>query len=214
MFEEEKYYLLTDAEKEKFAKVGSYLLAHTFLTREVYEYKDKLGKINPDYRFVEKYFDLFSQYLDMFGYTLDKDDVYGIISLNNKYSHNLVRLDKFPTLLLLTLRMIYDDGRSESAYSSNNVVYTNVGSIIQKMFEIKVIVKRPTIKEMTDSFKMISRYNVISKLDKTFDDASANIVILPTITKIVSNEKINAIFAMVFNNEEGVEEASIEGDEA
>ena len=86
MFEEEKYYLLTDAEKEKFAKVGSYLLAHTFLTREVYEYKDKLGKINPDYRFVEKYFDLFSQYLDMFGYTLDKDDAARIYG-------NLVKLD-------------------------------------------------------------------------------------------------------------------------
>lgn len=214
MFEEEKYYLLTDQEKEKFAKVGSYLLAHTFLTREVYEVKDKLGKINADYRFVEKYFDLFAKYLEMFGYELDKDDVYGIIALKNKYGHNIVRLDKFPTLMLLTLRMIYDDGRSESAYSSNNVVYTTVGAIIQKMFEIKVIVKKPTIKEMTDAFKMISRYNVISKLDKTYEDATANIVIMPTITRVVSNEKINAIFAMVFNSEEGVEDTTIEGDVA
>ncbi len=209
MLDEEKYYMLTDLEKEKFAKVGSFLLAHTFLTREIYETKDKLGKINPDYRFIEKYYEMFDKYFDMFGYTLEKDDVYGIIQINNKYNHNLVRLDKFTTLLLLTLRMIYDDGRSQSAYSSNNAVYTSIGAIIQKMFDLKIITKKPTIKEMSEGFKNINRYNVISKLDKTFEDVTSNLVIMPTIIKVVSNEKINAIFAMVFDNELGTESETI-----
>lgn len=197
---DEKYYLFTDNEKEKFAKVANYLLAHSFITREIYETKDRMGKINADYRFIEKYYDIFDEFLSMVGYDLDLNDIYGVISIRNRYNHNLVRFDKFTTLLMLTLRMLYDDGRSQSSSSSNNVVYTTIGNVVHKMFDLKIISKKPTLKELGEGFRNLARYNLISKLDKTYDDANATIVILPTVIEVVSNEKINAIFNMVFDD--------------
>ena len=197
---DEKYYLFTDNEKEKFAKVANYLLAHSFITREIYETKDRMGKINADYRFIEKYYEIFEEFLSMVGYDLDLNDIYGVISIKNRYNHNLVRFDKFTTLLMLTLRMMYDDGRSQSASSSNNVVYTTIGNVVHKMFDLKIISKKPTLKDLGEGFRNLARYNVLCKLDKTYEDANATIVILPTVIEVVSNEKINAIFNMVFDD--------------
>ena len=47
------YNNLTNAEKERFAKLVNYLLNKTFVTREIFESKDKIGKIKADYRFIE-----------------------------------------------------------------------------------------------------------------------------------------------------------------
>ena len=79
----ENYNNLTNAEKERFAKLVNYLLSKTFVTREIFETKDKLGKINADYRFIEKYYDLFEGYLKVINYVLKTDEVIGVIYLEN-----------------------------------------------------------------------------------------------------------------------------------
>ena len=56
------YNNLTNAEKERFAKLVNYLLTKTFVTREIFESRDKIGKINADYRFIERYITLFEGY--------------------------------------------------------------------------------------------------------------------------------------------------------
>ena len=67
------YNNLTNAEKERFAKLVNYLLNKTFVTREIFESRDKIGKINADYRFIEKYYDLFEGYLKVINYLLKTD---------------------------------------------------------------------------------------------------------------------------------------------
>ena len=42
----DKYNTLTNSERERFAKLLNYLLNKTFVTREIFESKDRLGKIN------------------------------------------------------------------------------------------------------------------------------------------------------------------------
>ena len=193
------YNNLTNAEKERFSKLVNYLLNKTYVSREIYETKDKLGKINADYRFIEKYYDLFEGYLKVINYILKTDEVIGVIYLENEYGYNKLRLDKLTTLVLFTLRTIYDEEKERNASSS--VVYISTASLIYKLLELKVVSKKPTMKNITDSLRILVTQNILTKIEGSLDDSACQLAILPTILLIVSNEKIDAIYSMVFQDE-------------
>ncbi len=206
----EHYNELADIEKERFASVCAFLLSKSFLTREVYENKSKIGKINADYRFVERYLDIFEGYFKIMGYRVLNNEMFGFIYLENDYGYNRMRLDKLTTLILFTLRTIYDEEKEKNATS--NVVYLNVGSLIFKLLDINVVSKKPTIKEMSDSLRLLINHNVITKIEGSIEDSACLIAIMPTILEVVSNEKINAIYDMVFGESDKAK-ASIEIEE-
>lgn len=193
------YNNLTNAEKERFSKLVNYLLNKTFVCREIYETKDKLGKINADYRFIEKFYDLFEGYLKVINYTLKTDEVIGVIYLENEYGYNKLRLDKLTTLVLFTLRSIYDEEKERNATSS--VVYISTASLIYKLLELKVVSKKPTMKDITESLRILVTQNILTKIEGSIDDSACQLAILPTILLIVSNEKVDAIYSMVFQDE-------------
>lgn len=193
------YNTLTNAERERFAKLTNYLLNKTYVTREIFESKDRLGKINADYRFLEKYYDLFEGYLKVMNYKLNTDEVLGIIYLENDYGYNKLRLDKLTTLVLFTLRTMYDEEKERNATSS--VVYTTTASIMYKLLELKIVTKKPTMKDIVDSIRLLANQNILTKIEGSIDDSSCQLAILPTILLAVSNEKIDAIYSMVFQDE-------------
>ena len=193
------YNTLTNSERERFAKLLNYLLNKTYVTREIFESKDRLGKINADYRFIEKYYDMFEGYLKVMNYKLSTDEVLGVIYLENDYGYNKLRLDKLTTLVLFTLRTVYDEEKERNATSS--VVYTTTASIMYKLLELKIVTKRPTMKDIVDSIRLLVNQNILTKIEGSIDDSSCQLAILPTILLAVSNEKIDAIYSMVFQDE-------------
>ena len=195
----ENYNNLTNAEKERFAKLVNYLLNKTFVTREIFETKDKIGKINADYRFIEKYYDLFEGYLKVINYVLKTDEIIGVIYLENDYGYNKLRLDKLTTLILFTLRVIYDEEKEKNATSG--VVYISTASLIYKLLELKIVTKKPTMKDMLESIRLLINQNVLTKIEGNIEDSACQLAILPTILLVVSNEKIDAIYSMVFQEE-------------
>ena len=96
----ELYDKLTGGEKEEFKRILNLALSRTFIVRDVYDPKEGMMKVNPDYRFIERNFELFLEYLDFAGWSLDKDSNYGVITLSNNYEYNRVRLDRNTTMLL------------------------------------------------------------------------------------------------------------------
>jgi len=192
----EEYLPLANAEKERFAKIVNYILNKTYILREIYEPRDRVGKINGDYRFFERYLSIFTEYLEIAGYEIDKDDADGIISLNNRFEYNVSRLDKFTTLMLLVLRETYDDGREKN--TTKNVVYISISDLVLKMIDRKLIVKKPAIKDVVDALRTLIKHNIITKYEGDIDNSGCIILIYPTITKLVSNEKITAIYEAVF----------------
>ena len=193
------YNTLTNSERERFAKLLNYLLNKTYVTREIFESKDRLGKINADYRFIEKYYDMFEGYLKVMNYKLSTDEVLGVIYLEKDYGYNKLRLDKLTTLVLFTLRTVYDEEKERNATSS--VVYTTTASIMYKLLELKIVTKRPTMKDIVDSIRLLVNQNILTKIEGSIDDSSCQLAILPTILLAVSNEKIDAIYSMVFQDE-------------
>ena len=132
-------------------------------------------------------------------YKLNTDEVLGVIYLENDYGYNKLRLDKLTTLVLFTLRTIYDEEKERNATSS--VVYTTTASIMYKLLELKIVTKKPTMKDIVDSIRLLVNQNILTKIEGSIDDSSCQLAILPTIQLVVSNEKIDAIYSMVFQEE-------------
>lgn len=195
----EQFELLSAQEQDRFRKITNYLLNKSFMVSEIYEPRDRVGKINGDYRFLERNFDLFSEYLSYAGYTLTKDDARGVVSVNNIYGYNNVKLDKLTTLFLVALRNIYDEEMEKN--SARNVVFLKVSDVILRMLEDNLIVKKPTVKDLVDTLRLLTRYNIISRLEGALEDPGVLITIYPTIIKVVSNEKIAAIYEVMFKEE-------------
>ena len=127
------------------------------------------------------------------------------VKLENEYGYNKLRLDKLTTLVLFTLRTIYDEEKERNASSS--VVYITTASLIYKLLELKVISKKPTMKDMVDSLRTLMIQNILTKIEGSIEDSACQLAILPTILLAVSNEKVDAIYSMVFQNEPNTDEA-------
>lgn len=201
---------LSNAEKEKFTKTVNYLLNHTYILKEIYENHDKVGKINADYRFVERFYDRYQKLLNILGYDVEKNDDDGIISVNNRYDYNYLKLDKYTTLMLLTLRLIYIEEKEKN--NSKNVVFVSTSDIIVRMLENKSLAKKPTIKDNVSVLRTLIRHNIIAKYDGNIEDGNATFVIYPTIASLVSNEKLNAIYAIL--NEKVLDEGGMNDEKA
>lgn len=195
----EKFELLNNQEKERFSKVTNYLLNKTFILRETFEAKDRVGKISADFRFVERNLELFSEYLALAGYNVEKDDRNGIISVKNVFEGNLMQVDKFTTLMMLSLRQIYD--QKLEGNNPTKVIFISVGDVVIHMLENKLLTKKPTIKETVDSLRILLRHNLIGRFDGNLENSSMIITLYPTILKVVSNEKISVIYKNIFNQE-------------
>jgi hypothetical protein len=195
----EKFELLNNQEKERFSKVTNYLLNKTFILRETFEAKDRVGKISADFRFVERNLELFSEYLALSGYTVEKDDRNGIISVKNAFEGNLMQVDKFTTLMLLSLRQIYD--QKLEGNNPTKVIFISVGDVVIHMLENKLLTKKPTIKETVESLRILLRHNLIGRFDGNLENSNMIITLYPTILKVVSNEKISVIYKNIFNQE-------------
>ena len=196
----EKYQKLSSIDRDKFGELANELLNKNFILAYHYDNKNRVRRPNSNYNFIVRNFEIFENYFKMTHYKLDRDDNYHVISLSNELGYNHQKMDKYTTLFLLTLRLMYDEAKEQAATSE--VVYTTASQIIYKMIDLKLIDKKPTIKSTVDVLRFMVSHNIITKIDKSFDDFSANLVILPTILFVISNEKINAIFQIMFKRDE------------
>jgi hypothetical protein len=201
----EEYENLSDNDKREFTRLVNFLLSRNFILREKFDSKIMNVRINPDYRFVERYFEIFSNYLSIVGWELQKDNNYGVISLYNRFEQNRARLKKFDTLMLFVLRLLYEEEREK--LSLRKEVIVTKGDILKKLLNIGVIDKKPAEKDIRDALNLFKNYHIIEKIENSADDYESKIIIYPTILFIITNEKINSIYNMLKEdvlNEEGV----------
>ena len=196
----EKYQKLSSIDRDKFGELANELLNKNFILAYHYDNKNRVRRPNSNYNFIVRNFEIFENYFAMTHYKLERADNYHVIALSNELGYNHQKMDKYTTLFLLTLRLMYDEAKEQAATSE--VVYTTTSQIIYKMIDLKLIDKKPTIKSTVDVLRFMASHNIITKIDKSFDDFSANLVILPTILFVISNEKINAIFQIMFKRDE------------
>lgn len=195
----ELYEKLNNLEKEELKRLLNYILSHTYIIRDVYDVKEGMMKVNSDYRFVERNFELFENYLSFSGWQLQKDSNYGVISIGNIYEYNRVRLDRNSTLILYTIRLIFEEEREKVAL--RNEILTTTGQIVNKLITLGLLKKKPSDKDLSDALRLLSNYNVIQKVSGVWEEADAKLLILPSILFVVTNEKISRMYELLGSEE-------------
>lgn len=186
----EDFEKLSSYEKGEFRRLSNYLLSHTYLVRYEYQSSQKMTMPSSDYTMISRLFSVMQEYFSVSGWKLEKDDNYGVISLINIYDHNRLRVDRFTTLFLYTCRLIYEEHREESGQF--HTVRTDTQTIVEKMRMLGLLEKGKTSqKERLDAQRTLSHYNVLQKMDSTWSNEGNQLLILPSILSMVSNQGIN-----------------------
>lgn len=191
----EQYENLNAYEKGEFRRLGNYLLSHTYMVRFTYDPSEEATLPNADYNMVMRLFDIFRDYFEVTGWKLTKDDTYGVVALISEYKHNRFRLDRFTTLFLYVCRLIYEENRENE--NSYHVVKTDTASVVEKMKTLGLLKGRKSNqKERLDAQSALAHFNIIQKMTSFPWSGDGNdILILPSILTIISNQSINAMKA-------------------
>ncbi|SHJ59068.1 protein of unknown function [Geosporobacter subterraneus DSM 17957] len=204
------YEKLTNSEKEEFKRLTNYLLSHTFIVRDLYDGKEGFMKVSPDYRFVERNFELFLDYLGFSGWTLQKDSNYGVIALSSAYEFNRVRFDRNTTMILYTIRLIYEEER-EKLTLRNEVIITT-GQIVHKMITLGLVKKKPSDKDLGEALRKLAYFQILRKLEGTWEAADTKMFVLPSILFIVTNEKISRMYESLQAEDQEINGADLQMD--
>ncbi len=190
MFEEE-YEQLFEGEKEEFKRICNYLLSKTFILRDIYDRQQKRMIKSPEYIFVENNFSLFEKYLSYAGWQLINDAQNGIYSVSNIYGYNVAKFDQYTTYLLLALMVIYEEQPPQ--INLGNSIVTTVQDVNKTMQLLNMLLKKPTKEATRMAYRRLEQFNLVLRLNTSQDVEDWKIMILPTIKKIISYDKIKEL---------------------
>lgn len=185
---------LSRQDQDEFARVVNNLLLSSFCVRDYYDRREKTIKINPDFRFIERHYDLINDYLSFSGWTVEKDLISGVFNLINEYGQNRIRFDREVSLILFVLRLIYETERTESNQSSDSL-YLTTPFVLKVMHNrgIQMPGKRVNGRLIGRSLRILAQHNVIDKVSGSYDEGNVSFYLLPSILYAVDSEKIVAM---------------------
>ena len=190
MFEQD-YNALYESEKEEFRRVANYILSKTFVVRDVYDKQAKKMVTSSEFLFMERYYDIFENYLGIAGWKLTKEPIEGIYWVENIYGQNKAKFDSFTTYILLALMITYEE--SAPITTLGNSVITTTYDVIQKMQILGLITKKPTKEQFRIAFRRLEQYNIILRLNTSQDVELWKIMILPSNHHIIDYDKLKEL---------------------
>ena len=191
----EQFAQLSGSDQTRFAEIVNKILLKGFVVRDIFDSREKIIRVNPDFRFIERQFDLINDYLKFSGWVLNKDLILGVFYLVNTFEDNRIRIDRETSLVLFTLRLIYEDEKEEGGSSSTQSIYMTTPSLIKMMVDHGITMpgKRLTGRLIGKSLRFLSNHNIISKVSGSYDEGNVSFYILPSIKYAIDNEKIVAM---------------------
>lgn len=178
---------MSQKERDEFSRICNMLLSVTYILRDSAD-----RRISKEYHYIDHNFELFYDYLELCGWKIYKESQYGIIYVRNTEGYNKLVMNKLSTVMLVTMRIIYEDHRAQA--SNTNDVCSSVGELFGKIVnEFSVYTKKPPQKEVKEAFKILESHNLIRKIDESYDDFECRFMILPSVLIAVPNEKCKTI---------------------
>jgi len=172
-------------DKNEFSRICNRLLSTCFLCK-----RNETNKA--DYYFVIKYREKFSEYLSLLGYRLEVNEEYGVVQLTNPQNYNRYNLKLFESIVLLILRILYDEKRRKLSVSDEVIV--NIGDIHEKFMSLKIrdkIIDKTTLRNAISTLK---RFQLIETLDRDITNEETRIIIFDAILMAVRVEDIKAAY--------------------
>lgn len=173
-------------DRNEFKRVCNRLLGHCFLCR---------GNITnrSDYYFVLKYRTEFQKYLSVLGFRLEINEESGVIQLTNPQNYNRLNLKLYESIILLILRILYDEKKRELSVSDEAII--NLGDIQDKFMSLQIREKMIDKATMRNALQMFRRFQLIETLDKDLGNEESRVLIYDSIMMAVRVEDINQAYA-------------------
>lgn len=181
-------------DKDDFSRICNRLLSNCFLCK-----RNETNKA--DYYFVLKHRDKFFSYLSLLGYRLEINEEYGVVQLTNPQNYNRYNLKLFESVILLILRILYDEKKRELSISDEVIV--NVGDIHEKFMTLKIrdrMIDKTTLRNAISTFK---RFQLIETLDSDLSSEETRIIIFDSILMAVRVEDIKQAYEKLQNYKKG-----------
>lgn len=181
----EKYRELNETNKKTFSRIVNKLIKETFIVKE-----KELDK--GDYLYVLENKALFISYFELSDYELVLDRFNDLCYIKTTENRNRVRLNKFPTCLVLILRQFYYTKRKE--ITTDNQVIVQLEEIIEKLKTSKVFKDEKKINSYKEALPLLRNYKLIDYKASIINE-SLSIRILPSIQVVVPQDKLEEINA-------------------
>jgi hypothetical protein len=181
-------------DKDDFSRICNRLLSNCFLCK-------RNETTRADYYFIVKYREKFSSYLSLLGYRLEINEEYGVVQLTNPQNYNRYNLKLFESVILLILRILYDEKKRELSVSDEVIV--NVGDIHEKFMSLKIrdkMIDKTTLRNAISTFK---RFQLIEMLDSNLSSEETRIIIFDSILMAVRVEDIKQAYEKLQNYKKG-----------
>ena len=172
-------------DRDEFRRVCNRLLSTCFLCRNNPSTRDA-------YYFVLRYRDTFSDYLSVPGFRLEINEEYGVVQLTNPENYNRLNLKLYESVILLILRILYDEKKRELSVS--NEVIVNLGDIQDRYISLKIRDKMIDKTTMRNCIRLFTRYSLIQPLDRNLTDEESRILIYDSILMAVRVEDIRQAY--------------------
>ena len=193
----------TQREIDQFRTVCNQLLSRTYVVRTLY--KPGKGRVtNPDYTFLSIHFEDISNYLSLSGWTLHKEDMDGLCYVLNADEANRCNLDKKETALLLAIRMIYDENQENLGLEQDAIC--TVRDVLEKVVtDYAILPSKPNMEDVKRALTRLENHSIIQRIDGKFNKGNCKFAILPTVTSVVSADRLNQLVAMLKKEDDNEE---------
>lgn len=172
-------------DKDEFKRTCNRLLSHCFLCKTNVTNK-------ADYYFVLKYRKEFREYLSVLGYRLEINEEDGVIQLTNPQNYNRLNLKLYESIILLILRILYDEKKRELSASDEAII--NLGDIQDKFLSLQIRDKMIDKTTMRNALMMFRRFQLIETLDRDLSNEESRVLIYDSIMMAVRIEDIRQAY--------------------
>ena len=172
------------AEPDDFRSAARAVLKRQFLLLE------RPGDRDP-YRLIVNHFDYFANLFDALGWTLHRDDTFGLVGLLPGDAEGFRHLRLVDSLLLLCLRLIYEEGM-ERFEAREGSVYTPSEALLGR-YETLLGRRLPPVSDYREILRRLRRYSLIEIGDEAADGLPV-LRILPTV-RLVTGDQVQARIA-------------------
>ena len=174
-------------DRDEFRRVCNKLMSICFIVRRNEATKS-------DFYFIQRWKQAFERYLEVLGYTLEINDEYGVIQLVNRENYNHLNLKLNDSIILLILRILYDEKKRELSLTD---VVVNLGDIQEKYISLKIREKQIDKTTMNNALRLFKRFNLVELLDRDLMQEESRVIIYDSILMAVRVEDIKRVNDML-----------------
>lgn len=172
-------------DKDEFTRICNRLLSQCFVCK-------KNETTRADYYFIMKYKEKFCEYLSVLGYRLDINEEYGVVQLVNTQNYNRYNMKLFESIILLILRILYDEKKRELSISDEVII--NMGDIHEKFMSLKIRDKMIDKTTLRNAISTMRRFQLVEPLDRDLSNEDARLIIYDSILMAVRVEDIRSVY--------------------